>query len=124
MNYHDYLLDAYKVSEAGRTIELEFSNTNSSTHRPKLKFTEVALYHFIHTQGTIILDIEEVHLAALLNRYEQQIAEWNRWYGVTHWKADFPQYQKTLKELNFKAWVISSSIGFYGFIVARKSESI
>lgn len=121
MRFHDYHLSKYEVSDYGETVtfHLIFDYSWQEKDESRISFTGVALYHFIHVSTAIILDIEEISIADLLKEWGGEIAEWNRLYGVGLWKDSLQNYNLKLQSEGYKAWRIESSIGFYGFVIAK-----
>ena len=121
MRFHDYHLTGYQVADGGKSITLNLLDDypNQEKHWSFIHFHEVALYHFIHSDGAIILDIEQVSVAALVKENGAAITEWSRQYGLRFWQGDLDSYSETLVNGGYKAWRIESSIGFYGFVFAR-----
>lgn len=121
MRFHDYHLSKYEVSDFGETITLHlvFDYPEREKHISRINFTGVALYHFTHSMRTIILDIEECPVAELLEEAGRDITEWSRRYGVRLWEGAIDGYRQRLQSDDYKAWRIESSIGFYGFVIAK-----
>ncbi|WP_323816617.1 hypothetical protein [Cellvibrio sp. NN19] len=122
MKYHDYHLESYEVSDFGESISfnLAYAYPGEDIDKSHIKFEGVALHHIINTTGSIITGIEELSIEALLSKHSTQITEWSRMFGVRHWKSDMASYVSYLKNNEFKAWEITSAIGFYGFVIAKE----
>jgi hypothetical protein len=122
MKFHDYHLESYKVSDRGEKIEfnLVYGYPGEETDDSQITFEGVALYHFINSQGTIITDIEVVPLKDFILSMEEELAEWNRMYGVKYWQSDITTYIEKLKAMELRVWEITSAIGFYGFVIAKE----
>lgn len=125
MKYHDYHLESYKVFERGEsiTLNLVYEYPGEETDKSTIEFKGVALYHFVNTTGAIITDIEEVSISGLLSDRSSEVIEWSRMYGVRHWKSGLASYVSYLECNAFKAWEITSAIGFYGFVIAKEISS-
>ena len=125
MRYHDYHLDRYEVSNRGEVIifYLVYGYPGEETDESVIKFTDVVLYHFIHTTGAIITDIYEEPIREFVEKWSKEITEWNRMLGVSLWKDSLENYAKTLESKALKVWCIESAIGFYGFVVAKAVEN-
>jgi len=80
---HDFRLKGYSVSAAGTRVmlDLEYAYPNQPKEESLIEFADIAAYHFVHTGGAIITDIEEVPLADLLDEVGGQLAEWWRLHG-------------------------------------------
>ncbi len=125
MKYHDFHLQGYEVTEKGKTItfHLLYDYPDAEKEESNIKFNDVVLYNFTHTSGAIITDIEEVDVSGLVHGIWNEIKEWNRMYGVSYWEADIENYISSLKNTGFKAWEITSAIGFYGFLIAKNIKN-
>lgn len=121
MRYHDFHLKAYSVEDHGTTITLHLSwdYDGAAVDDSLIRFSDVSLYHFVHTQGAIITNLEEVALADLLDEFAAQLPEWDRWHGVRGWKGDCQRTAVHLQAEGYRAWTIASAIGFQGFVIAR-----
>ncbi|MEJ2199538.1 MAG: hypothetical protein P8X63_00765 [Desulfuromonadaceae bacterium] len=122
MRFHDFHLDKYEVSNFGENIgfHLIFDYPGQKREESFITFSEVALYHFIHVSPTIILDIVEISIAEIINEWGAKISEWNRMHGVSLWADTLENYCNRLQSEGYKAWRIESSIGFYGFVIAKR----
>ena len=67
LRFHDYHLQKYEVSDHGKTAKLYlgFGYPGKETDFSEITFTEVAIYHFVHTAYSIITDIENVPISTL-----------------------------------------------------------
>jgi hypothetical protein len=122
VRFHDFHLAGYTVSDHGATIVLElvWDYPGEPYETSRIKFSNVAAYHFIHTGGAIILDIAELPLDELLQQIGDQLAEWWRLHGgYAHWNDDRSKYLATLEQRGYHAWSIGSAIGFEGFVIAK-----
>lgn len=121
MRYHDYHLKAYSVEDYGTTITLHLSwdYDGAAADDSLIRFSGVSLYHFVHTQGAVITHLDEVALTELLETFGDQLPEWDRWHGVRGWRGDCQCTAAHLQAEGYRAWSISSAIGFQGFVIAR-----
>ncbi|WP_146168222.1 hypothetical protein [Pseudomonas mangrovi] len=122
MKYHDYHLESYEVFELGESItfNLVYARPGEDADKSLIKFKGVALHHIINTTVPIITGIEEISIEVLLSKHSTRITKWSQMYGVKHWKSDMASYAAHLKNNEFKAWEITSAIGFYGFVIAKE----
>lgn len=113
MRCHDWTL-GYSVSDYGATVTLDLIRTDLEPTPTRLKtvFREVWIYHFVHTQGTIILDIIETPVGDMLEQYKTQIIEWNRLHGLNYWSGSISRYATDMKKAGCVGWMIYSSLGF------------
>jgi hypothetical protein len=122
MRYHDFHLEGYAVTKFDGEIVLDliWNYPDSPSERSRIRFSDVAAYHFIHTGGAIITNITDMPLPDFFSEYGDQIAEWWRLHGgFLHWKDERAEYIETLKQKGYSAWSIDSAIGFQGFVIAR-----
>jgi hypothetical protein len=126
MRFHDYHLIGYEVRDRGETIvfDLLFDYPEHEKLHSKIKFHNVVVYNFIHTNQAIILDIEELPVDDLLEEVGDSMAEWSRLQGVLGWSGDLQHYKQYLDSNAYKAWRIESAIGFYGFVVAKAVSNV
>lgn len=126
MRFHDYHLNKYEVTDNGETITFSLVYDYPGTEKDQscIKFSDVALYNFIHTSGAIITDIEELPIPDLILEVGGQLAEWNRMYGIRFWKDSAQNYSFKLQSEGYRAWCIESAIGFYGFVIAKSVSNI
>ena len=105
----------------GESIQVHPVSSLSGRPRDEsiLKFKGVALYHFVHSDGAIITDVEEVPVDLLLDEKSDFISARGKSSGVRHWRQSLDEYRQYLNEHGYKAWKISSAIGFDGFVIAQ-----
>lgn len=118
MRCHDFHLTGYEVRRGGAEIVLHLLDDYPPrpTEESHVKFSEVEIYHFLHTGGSIIFGIDEVPLPQVLDQIWDRLLAWvHQQGGVDHWdRDDRASYQAKLEAESYKAWDISSSIGFAG----------
>jgi hypothetical protein len=126
MRYHDFHLREYRVSDFGKHITLDLVNdyAGKPKEESRVEFADVALYNFTHTGGAIITDIDETSLSDLLSEVGESLRAWQHQHGVTGWRDNLENYRKSLESAGHKAWRVISTIGFYGFIVARSVHQV
>jgi hypothetical protein len=121
MRFHDFHLSGYTVSDFGGTITLHlvFDYPELPKQKSHIRFSDVAAYDFVHTGGAIITGIDEVSLEGLLASVGNDLVEWWRLHGgYAHWRDDPAEYLDRLQAANCKAWLLTSAIGFGGFVIA------
>ncbi len=123
MRCHDFHLSGYEVRQFGGEIVLHLEVAGEESH---VRFSEVELYHFVHTGGTIIFGIDEVPVSQILDEFWERILHWGKQHGgVPHWnRDDRASYQAKIEADGYKAWDISSSIGFAGFVIAKSIADV
>ncbi len=121
MKYHDFHLRSYAVSDFGKRITLDLVNDLSSAPEvSSIEFTDVIAYHFVHTGGSIIIDISEDTFLRATNETRLSFSEaMNSLGGLSFWEADGAGYQRRFEEMGYRTWTIISAIGFVGFVVCK-----
>jgi hypothetical protein len=127
MLYHDFHLSDYVVSEFGKRITLHL--VYDYPPKPRLdsviEFANVAAYHFVHTGGSIIIDIRERILPDLLDDIGAELRERFRLFGgYLHWNDDPQVYLKSLESEGYRSWEIDSAIGFAGYVIAKQISQL
>jgi len=122
--FRDGHLDGYTVSDRGKTVvlHLRWDYPGSPQDPSNIRFSDVALYHFTHTSGAKITDVEETSVAELIENLAPTLAGWNRIYGLRGWRTSAADYATDLQAAGLKAWRIHAAVGFAGFIIARAAE--
>jgi hypothetical protein len=119
VRFHDFQLEGYTVSKFGGEVVLDLVS-DESDETSKIRFADVAAYHFVHTGGGIILEITERPIAELIHQVGDQLAEWWRLHdGFQHWSDDRANYIAILEQHGYHAWTIESAVGFEGFVIAK-----
>ena len=123
MRYHDFQLSGYDVRQFGAEIVLHLELAGEQSH---IRFADIELYDFTHTGGTIIFGIEEIPVSQILDQFWERILHSAQEVGgVPHWDHDDRHsYQRKLEADGLRAWEISSSIGFTGFVIAKSIEDV
>ena len=106
MRFHDFHLASYTVSEFGSEIllDLVYDYPDKPRETSRIRFSDVAAYHFVHTGAALILDIAELPIAQLLQQIGDQLAEWWRLHGgYAHWSDDRAKYIATLEQEGYHA---------------------
>jgi hypothetical protein len=126
MRYHDFHLKAYSVSDSGRKIQLHlvYDYPGATEKDSHIEFFDVLCYHFIHTEGTIITDIEEEALPEFVKNEEEFLTSAATQHGLRLWHSDAADYLRRLEEGGYHAWRLESAIGFSGFVVARTVQEL
>jgi hypothetical protein len=128
MRCHDFHIGGYEVRHFGSEIVLHlvYDYPSSPREESHIRFADVELYHFVHTGGTIIFGIDEVPVSRILDEFWERILHWAKQHGgVPHWdRDDRASYQAKIGANGYKAWDISSSIGFAGFVIAKSIADV
>jgi hypothetical protein len=128
MRYHDFHLRGYEVQNFGTEIVLHlvYDYPPTPPEESHIRFADVEVYHFIHSGGSIIVGIEEVLVSDILDQFWDKILHWACQHGgIPHWdRDDRASYQAKLIADGYKAWDISSAIGFSGFVIAKSIADV
>jgi len=121
LRYHDYHLKGYRVDDFGNTITLDliFDYPERKVDSSMIQFTDVVLYHFVHSSGAIITDIESTPVSKVIADHSKEITEWANQLGVAKWTASVQGYAECLESEGYLSWYIESAIGFHGFVIAK-----
>jgi hypothetical protein len=119
MQYHDYHLRGYTVSNFGADVVLDLLYTyrGQPERESTVHFSRVRLHHFEFTAPAILTSIEEVPVRDLANEWSSRLKKWAVSQGVQGWAHDEKQLASAWEAAGLKAWEIDSAIGFSGFVV-------
>ena len=123
LSIHDNLLVSYEVQCEQRTITLrtEYRVESKPTEFTNVFFEGVQGYHFENDAfGNIIFDVENVPVEEFLKKYGAEISELRRMNGRPTWAADLDSAPEYLREQGIKPYILSSSLGLYGWVVAKE----
>src|SRR5260221_10360609 len=100
VQFHDYHLRGYAVTDAGATITLDLVWDYPGQRKldSSIRFSGVALYRFTHTSAAIITDIEEVPLPGLVDDISEELSRWAHEHGLSGWRGSVPEYKAYLVE--------------------------
>lgn len=98
---------------------MRFSWPYDEKREPKeITFEGVAGYNFRDAVGCVIFDIEEREMKAFLDEHASEFSTSYRTFGFpAFWREEMQEVVEDLKA--YRAWIIDSSIGFDGWVVAR-----
>jgi len=119
---HDNLLISYEVHCEKRTITLrtEYRLENKPTEFTNVIFEGVQAYHFENDAfGNVIFDVENVPIEWFLKEYGAEIVELERMNGSPSWASDLASAPERLAEQGIKAFILRSSLGLSGWILAK-----
>lgn len=121
---HDNLLVSYDVQCEARTITLrtEYRVPEKPTEFTSVIFEGVQGYRFENDAfGNIIFGLETVSVEYLLTEFGAAISESYRLSGAPgSWAADLELAPEYLREHGIKGFILSSSCGLSGWILARE----
>jgi len=124
MTFHDWHLLGYSVASRGTeiTLHLIWDYQGQPLKHNNIIFSEVAAYNFMHTEGAIITDIEEVDVRQFINDHADFFTLSAKSLGLRSWTGEIDSYTRQAEALELRAWAISSAIGFEGFVVAKSVD--
>ncbi len=120
---HDNLLISYEVHCEKKTITLR---TEYRVENKPLEFTNVVFggvqgYHFENDAfGNVIFDVSNVPVEQFLTEYGAEISVSYRMNGSPAWAADPALAPECLREQGIKPFVLSSSLGLSGWVLAKE----
>jgi hypothetical protein len=124
LSIHDNLLISYEVQCEARTIVLrtEYRASDRRTEFTNVVFTGVQGYRFENDAfGNIIFDLETVPMERILTEYGAEISESYRMSGSPGpWAADLDSAGAYLREQGAQGFILSSSFGMSGWILAKE----
>lgn len=126
ISVHDNLLVSYEVFCEHREIRLhtEFREVASVEHTDVF-FTGVEAYHFEQDNySNIILGIDEWPLSFIFTEYASLFAKGRRFGWPPKWDSSLDAMETRLAEQGVHAWVLSSSYGLSGWILAREMRMV
>jgi len=119
---HDNQLISYEVQCERRTVTLrtEYREKNKPMEFTNVVFERVQGYHFQNDAfGNIVFDVAEVAAEQFVPEYGAEISELHRMTGSPTWAVDLASALEHLHEQGIKAFVLSSSIGLSGWVLAE-----
>ena len=128
-SFHDDFLVGYEVDCEGREIKLHIKPAASVAQQARCStvlFTGVEGYRFENDAfGNIIFDLETVDLAGFVSEYGSELAESFRVAGALGtWVSDLDGAPRRLSEQGIQAFVLSSSYGLSGWVLAREASVV
>ena len=126
ISIHDNHLVAYTVLAKEKRIIIQTEFRDREPHESTdVIFDDVVAYHFENDLfGTIIFDIEEVDLAALLKEHAAMFEEGWRYGWPRGWQKEKEEIEAFARRLEMRAFELSSSYGMSGWVIARCMSKI
>jgi len=123
---HDNRITVYSVFAAERriVIQTEFRD-REPTEFTSIVFEDVLAYHFENDLfGTIIFDVEEVDLSALLKKHVALFeAGWCHGWP-RGWEKDKETIEVFVRRLNMRAFELWASYGMQGWVLANRMSKV
>jgi hypothetical protein len=125
-SFHDDYLVGYEVDCEGRQIKLHIKPAASVAEQvgaSTVVFTGVEGYNFENDAfGNIIFALEAVTTPGFVSEYRGELAESYRMSGAPGtWASDLDTAPRVLSEQGVQAFVLSSSYGLSGWVLARSA---
>jgi hypothetical protein len=125
-SFHDDYVVGYEVDCEGRQIRLHIKPATPAAEQAPVNtvvFTGVEGYSFQNDAfGNIILDLETVTATRFVSQYRAALAESFRLSGAPGaWVSDLDAAPRILSERGVQAFVLSSSYGLSGWVLAREA---
>lgn len=123
-SFHDDYLVSYEVNCAARYIRLCIREWEAEGRVRTVVFNGVEGYHFDNDAfGNIIFSLETVPIDGFIFDYGSEIAESYRLAGAPGpWAADLGTASGVLAAKDVQAFVLSSSYGLSGWILAKEAS--
>jgi hypothetical protein len=124
---HDHYLVGHEVSSEARRIKLLARRTTRGMtgNARTVTFSGVEGYSFQNDAfGNIILSLEEVPVERLLSKFSSQIAESYRTAGAPGpWAEDLASAAQVLAAKGVRGFILSSSYGLSGWVLAKDASA-
>jgi hypothetical protein len=122
---HDNNVYAYAVLAESRQIILhtEFNETSPAEYTDVL-FSGVLAHHFeCSLKSNILFDIDEVDLKAVLEEYAPLLQRLKNYgWPILAQYSDLQELERILREHGTHAYLLNSSLGLSGFVLASSVE--
>jgi len=123
-SFHDYYINGYRVNGRAHTIQLEIARPNedrATAHSLTITFSGVEGYLLEHDLGVnIVFSLEEQSLGQFIEENTSAFAEKAKWGWPLFWKGSVESTVAWLSQRGARAWVLSTSYGLFGWVVARE----
>jgi hypothetical protein len=127
-SFHDDYLVGYEVDCEAREIKLHIKPATWATQQngSTVLFNGVEAYHFENDAfGNIIFDLEVVATATFVSEYRGELAESFRMCGApSTWVSDPDEASRLLSEKGIQAFVLLSSLGLSGWVLAKEASVV
>jgi hypothetical protein len=124
---HDNFVYAYSVDCEGRLLVLHTAFRDREPHEfTDIVFRDVVAHHFEHVlPGSIVFDVEESDLAALVRDNASLLADsWRYGWPPVEYGGDLSALESALKAASVRAFSIGSSYGLSGWVLAASCERV
>lgn len=117
---HDNIIIRYSVDFDRQSLRLE---TQNEAGKPiSVNFSGVLAHSFEHVaQNNIIFGIDEITVNSFFELYQDLLIKAIN-YGFPSYCSSLEQLRDYLKQENIRVFVIDSSLGLCGFVLAKNIE--
>lgn len=117
---HDNIIIRYSVDFDRQSLNLE--TKNEAGKQISVNFSGVLAHNFEHvSQDNIIFGIDEITINSFFELYQDLLIKAIN-YGFPTYCSSLDQLRDYLKHENIRAFVIDSSLGLCGFVLAKNIE--
>ena len=118
---HDNRVLGYRVDLEARTLEMD--TRTEAGGAVSLRFTGLLAHRFENViPGSILFDLEELDLDGFFGRYRGYLEKAVR-YGFPHPGCRTAgEVREMMEREGIRAFAIGSSLGLWGFVLAREAE--
>lgn len=117
---HDNIIIRYSVDFDRQSLHLE--TKNEAGKQISVNFSGVLAHNFEHvSQDNIIFGIDEITINSFFELYQDLLIKAIN-YGFPTYYSSLEQLRDYLKQENIRAFVIDSSLGLCGFVLAKNIE--
>jgi hypothetical protein len=122
-SFHDDYLISYEVDCEARYIRIRVREWEPEGRTRTVVFNGVEGYQFNHDAfGNIVFSLEPVPIEEFISDFGSEVAESYRLAGAPGpWAADLGSTYEVLTAKGVRAFVLSSSYGLSGWILAREA---
>jgi hypothetical protein len=126
ISVHDNHLVAYTVLAKEKKIVLQTEFLDREPYEfTDVVFDDVLAYHFENDLfGTIIFDIVEIALPALLKEHAAKFEVGWRYGWPRGWEKEKEEIEIFARRLEMRAFELSSSYGMTGWVIAKSMSKI
>lgn len=127
ISVHDNFIYVYTVDCKNQRIVLHTAYLDNEPHEwTDLVFRDVVAHHFEHVQtDNIIFDMEEDDLASVVNANADLFRDsWRYGWPSVEYAGDLQVLISQLQATSVRAFVINSSFGMHGWVLAGNCERV
>jgi hypothetical protein len=127
VSVHDNLVYAYSVDCEGRRLTLHTAFRDREPHEfTDVVFVDVVAHLFEHVlPGNILFDVEEAEVDSVVRDNAALLADsWRYGWPPVEYDGKLDALIEALKAASVRAYVIGSSYGLSGWVLAGKCERV